>query len=87
MSSNLPALGTQTLVGFPKDLDKWMRGVDRLLRDDPVVASLSPLSGANAPAAPAAYSQAQIQALVDAVNEARTMVNAIVAALAQPIGS
>lgn len=91
-------LGRQDLERLGKAAQVWFGQVTKLLNESPIVASLSgDTSHTVAPdpaAAPAGYSQVQVQQIVDLLVEVRAKQNvildqqaAILTALAQPIGS
>lgn len=93
----IKALGRQDLNQLPKALQQWLIEATRRLAAQEVVAALpftlAPTGLPDAPAAAVAYTQADIQALVDLVNALKdnqgqiiALLGSIVEALGQPIG-
>lgn len=90
-------LGRLDLAKQPKAVQVWIEQVQRLLSESPIVAALSmditPTAVPPAPDADVAYTQADIQAIVDLVNDLRdkqietnALLQQIVTALGEPIG-
>lgn len=82
--TSIPPVGMQDIpMDWPKPLQTAVRLLIERARAEDVIASIEPISAADAPAQTGAYVQANVQAIADLANELKQKVDAIAAALSE----